>query len=163
MYTVYMHTDPDGKRYVGATRQTANDRWKNGYGYSDNQCFMDAIAKHGWENIKHEIIATCSTPSEAGEIERRYIALYKTDNGEYGYNHTRGGETNGMVIMAKPITAFKIAYAGFSVRAFAEFIGKSRGNLMQILARKQSATPQTAKKIADALRMRTDELFDFDE
>lgn len=33
-YTVYMHTTPNGKRYIGITAQTVERRWQNGYGYA---------------------------------------------------------------------------------------------------------------------------------
>jgi len=32
-YTVYQHTVPNGKNYIGITRQEIGKRWKNGKGY----------------------------------------------------------------------------------------------------------------------------------
>lgn len=33
-YSVYVHTTPNGKRYVGMTSQEPFVRWRNGLGYS---------------------------------------------------------------------------------------------------------------------------------
>ena len=54
-YTVYCHTSPSGKRYVGITCKSLNSRWQNGKGYLYNKHFYSAIQKYGWENFKHEI------------------------------------------------------------------------------------------------------------
>lgn len=92
MYTVYMHTTPDNKRYVGVTSKPAVTRWQGGGGYASNLAFADAIKKHGWGGIKHEIISMCESHSEAIETEKQYVALYKTNDKQFGYNHTAGGE-----------------------------------------------------------------------
>ena len=34
-YTVYVHIDPEGKRYYGATMMDVKKRWK--YGYRNNK------------------------------------------------------------------------------------------------------------------------------
>lgn len=51
-YTVYMHTFPNGKRYVGITCQDVSRRWRDGKGY-DEQAVHGAILKYGWNNIQH--------------------------------------------------------------------------------------------------------------
>lgn len=92
MYTVYMHTAPSGKRYIGITCQTVEQRWRNGKGYKTNQPFHNAIQKYGWNNIKHEIIEENLTHDEACELERKLIAKYDTTNKQKGYNVCFGGE-----------------------------------------------------------------------
>ena len=100
-YTVYRHTSPNGKQYVGITCKPVNDRWQNGKGYSYNKHFSAAIALYGWENFKHEIIAEGLSSDEACEMEKRLIAEGKLTDQEYGYNHSQGGETT--LIPSKPI------------------------------------------------------------
>ena len=87
-YTVYIHTDPDNKKYVGLTRRNPEDRCKNGYGYAsnNNQKFYDAIKEIGWENFTHEIIAENLSREEAEQLERELIYQYDTTNDECGYN-----------------------------------------------------------------------------
>lgn len=90
-YSVYVHTTPCGKRYVGMTRQKPVDRWLNGKGYQKQTLFYDAILKYGWDNIKHEVVRTGLSADEAGNIEALLIEKYHTDNPEYGYNTEKGG------------------------------------------------------------------------
>lgn len=88
-WTVYVHTSPSGKCYVGITQMNPLDRWKNGNGYR-KQGFFNAIQKYGWDNFKHEIIAEHLTEDEACRME---ITLIKELNafGVGGYNHDTGG------------------------------------------------------------------------
>lgn len=94
MYTVYKHTTPSGKVYVGITKQKPEKRWANGNGYKNNEHFYRAILKYGWENIKHEILYEGLTKEQACYLEIEPIAKYDATNPKHGYNHTMGGETN---------------------------------------------------------------------
>lgn len=38
-YTLYKHTAPSGKVYIGITSQNVMKRWQNGSGYSQNVYF----------------------------------------------------------------------------------------------------------------------------
>ena len=88
-----MHTAPNGKKYVGITCcHPRNRRWQNGYGYSDQQIFYNAIRKYGWNNFEHTILEDNLTAEEAGEAEQKYIALYQTTDRNHGYNFMVGGE-----------------------------------------------------------------------
>ena len=91
-YTVYMHTTPNGKKYIGITSNDVLRRWgANGIGYT-KQLFGRAIRKYGWDNIKHEILYTDLTREEAKAIEIELIAKYQTNNPKFGYNQTVGGD-----------------------------------------------------------------------
>lgn len=95
-YCVYMHITPNGKKYVGITKQKPNRRWKNGYGYVSSPYFYNAILKYGWDNIKHTIIADNLSLDDACKLERQLIEQYNLTNREFGYNECSGGEgTNG--------------------------------------------------------------------
>lgn len=93
-WTVYCHTTPSGKRYIGITSRKPEYRWQNGNGYK-NTLFGRAIEKYRWENIKHEIIDTNLTEDEAKRLENEYIEKYRTFvhfSDCNGYNCTLGGE-----------------------------------------------------------------------
>lgn len=91
-YTVYKHTSPSGKVYIGITRQNVKKRWQNGNGYAHSEHFKNAILKYGWNNIKHEILYTGLSKDEACKMEIELIALYKSNQREFGYNNSKGGE-----------------------------------------------------------------------
>lgn len=90
-WTVYVHINKiNGKRYVGITSLNVNNRWRNGDGYK-KQVFGRAIAKYGWDNFEHRILATSLTADDANELERALISEWETQNPLYGYNIVDGG------------------------------------------------------------------------
>ena len=91
-YTVYKHTTPSGKVYIGITSIDPERRWLNGRGYQRNEHFYRAIKQYGWNNITHEIIETGMLATDACNLEQRLIAQYNATDQNYGYNHTSGGE-----------------------------------------------------------------------
>lgn len=92
-YTVYKHTSPSGKVYIGYTSQrNVKHRWNNGKGYIGNDYFSKAIDKYGWDNFSHQILFVGSSESEAKEKEIFYISLYDSTDRSKGYNITKGGE-----------------------------------------------------------------------
>lgn len=92
MYTVYKHTCPNGKIYVGITSRKPEKRWESRY--RSNKHFSAAIVKYGWENIKHEILFTGLTKEDAEQKEIELIALFDSTNPTNGYNIAKGGKTN---------------------------------------------------------------------
>lgn len=86
-WTVYMHTCPNDKKYIGITNREPKIRWARGNGYK-KQMFYNAIEKYGWDNIKHEIMAVVDTLEEAAKIETELIAKYNTADRKYGYNRS---------------------------------------------------------------------------
>lgn len=92
IFTVYKHTTPNNKLYIGITSRRPQTRWANGFGYRNNEYFFNAISKYGWDNIKHEILFENLTEEEAKLMEQCYIALYDSINPKNGYNQTLGGE-----------------------------------------------------------------------
>lgn len=91
-FTVYMHIAPNGKKYIGITSKTVEERWANGNGYRHNAHFFDAIHKYGAENFEHVIIAQNLSKEDSCALEKKLIAQYDTTNREKGYNHSVGGE-----------------------------------------------------------------------
>jgi len=91
---VYMHTNKiNNKKYIGITGQDRYwDRWRSdGSGYK-TQVFGRAIEKYGWNNFNHEILREVKTESEACELEQYYIQKYNSNNKDFGYNISIGGE-----------------------------------------------------------------------
>ena len=84
-----------GKKYIGITGNKPEYRWNNGKGYSSGY-FRNAIDKHGWDAFRHEILYTRLTKEEACKLEQELIAKYQTNNPEYGYNCSIGGEMSAL-------------------------------------------------------------------
>lgn len=99
---MYIHTSPDGKRYVGITSKKPECRWNNGKGYCENSHFTRAIDKYGWDKFAHEIIATGLSKSEACSMEQDLIAKYQTQNDKCGYNKSSGGEQGSFGVKRTP-------------------------------------------------------------
>lgn len=92
-YSVYMHINKiNGKVYVGITKQKPTDRWKRGSTYKGSLHFYSAIQKHGWDQFEHVIFAANLTEEEAKNMEELLIQQLHTQDPEYGYNITSGGD-----------------------------------------------------------------------
>lgn len=90
-YTVYKHTSPNGKIYIGITSQTLIQRFGNGQGYRHCTHFYNAIKKYGWDKFRHETLYENLSKEDAEAKEIELIALYKSNKKEFGYNITCGG------------------------------------------------------------------------
>lgn len=91
-FFVYIHTCPNGKKYVGVTTQkNIKCRWRKGEGYK-GQHFYRAIQKYGWDNIEHKYFKT-----ESKELmfywEKILIYYHNSTNKKFGYNKTGGGDS----------------------------------------------------------------------
>lgn len=96
MWSVYIHTFPNGKKYVGICKCTPKKRWgAGGKRYNEHPVMSAAIRKYGWDNVTHEIVANGLTQQEAMKMEEALIAKYKTfpPTLGFGYNCTSGGES----------------------------------------------------------------------
>ena len=91
-YKVYIHKFPNNKVYIGITKANVNRRWKNGTGYKTQSLMWKAIQKYGWGNIEHQILYDNLTSEEAKEKEKELIKQYKSNDSNYGYNITNGGD-----------------------------------------------------------------------
>lgn len=90
-YTVYKHTSPLGKVYIGITKRKPEYRWNKGKGYRKDQLlFYRAIKKYGWDNFTHEILYTRLSEKDAKNIEISLIRQYKSLG--MSYNITDGGD-----------------------------------------------------------------------
>ncbi len=95
-YTLYKHTGPTGKVYIGITTQNPERRWReDGSGYKNSKHLFNAIKKYGWEEFESEIIEINLSKDEAEEKEINLIKQYNSTNRELGYNIHLGGGVNG--------------------------------------------------------------------
>lgn len=85
-YTVYRHLFPNGKTYIGITRQTPEDRWQDGFGYQKNRKMFGDIVRFGWNNIEHQVLASGLSYGDAMAMERNLISGYGKDARSITYN-----------------------------------------------------------------------------
>ena len=101
IWCVYKHTliaegEHKGWSYIGITRTTLKERWKDGKGYIKQSLFYNAIQKYGWNNFSHEILEENILTKECAEEREKYwINYYHTwirDPECRGYNLLPGGD-----------------------------------------------------------------------
>jgi len=107
-YSVYKHTFPNGKVYIGITSKKPEYRWNGGRGYKGQRLMYNAILKYGWDNVAHEILYNNLSKEEAEKKEIELIKQHKSNQREYGYNIDSGG--NGVGKMSEE-TRYKISQA----------------------------------------------------
>ena len=90
-WSVYKHTAPNGKCYIGITSRKPEYRWNNGKGYKQNNHFYNAIQKYGWDNIKHEILYSGLDEETACALEASLVFILNSNNPKHGYNNCFGG------------------------------------------------------------------------
>ena len=110
-YTVYKHTCPNGKIYIGITQMDVEKRWKEGKGYPSRMLFGKAIKKYGWENIDHKILYKNLSQYEAQQREKELISLYMSNKKTHGYNVECGGQTGALGIKRSNATKEKMRKA----------------------------------------------------
>lgn len=108
-YSIYKHTLPNGKVYIGCTSKVPEERWRKGCGYFKNKPFYQDIFFYGWSNIKHEIIKEKMSRTEAFELEHKLIMEHRSYMKEYGYNVSTGFGKTGLENKHSEATKRKIS------------------------------------------------------
>lgn len=150
-WIVYSHTNKvNGKIYIGITSKDPNARWKNGKGYQYNTYFYNAICKYGWDSFSHNILFSGLTEEEAKQKEVELISNYNSNNRDYGYNLTAGGDgAVGRIVSEE--TKQKISTSHIGLKHTEE----SRAKISESLAGNKRAlgyhhTEETKAKISEA-------------
>jgi group I intron endonuclease len=98
---VYLVTNRvNGKRYVGQSEISLEDRWEKHVAVSRSvrsnaykrMPIVRAIAKHGAENFNKKVIEECDTYEAMDAAEIRWIAELDTTDPKVGYNVSKGGD-----------------------------------------------------------------------
>lgn len=100
---MYVHINKvNGKSYVGRTKRNPEERYgENGACYLRRDkysgrylqpLFANAINKYGWDNFDHEVVASNLADEESRNFEKLLIKSLRSNEKEFGYNMTEGGE-----------------------------------------------------------------------
>jgi len=94
VYKVYCHIFPNGKVYIGITRNSLEKRWGNGKNYSTCILVNRAIDKYGWGSVTHKLLDDACTKEEAEAKEKYWIDQYNSTDPKHGYNLLPGGDVS---------------------------------------------------------------------
>ena len=144
-FYVYIHVCPNGKRYVGCTTRVKPEyRWARGNGYRYNKHFYSAILKHGWSNFRHEVFEVDSE-EEMYRKEIELISFYHSNDPEYGYNNSTGGERIALGCKHSEESRKKQSEAQKKVHADPEY----RKRISETL-KERCSDPEVRRKMAEA-------------
>jgi group I intron endonuclease len=95
---IYLITNKvNGKRYVGQTSKTIEERFKkhiyDSFNGKRQQALHHAIRKYGSENFEIKIVARCNSFEESNHREALCVKLYRTMSPN-GYNLMEGGSNS---------------------------------------------------------------------
>lgn len=98
MFLIYKITNKiNNKIYIGKTCRSIPIRWKehcSKANQNDKFYLHNAIFKYGKENFIIEKIDETNNEEIINQLEQYWINFYNSNNREYGYNLTNGGEGN---------------------------------------------------------------------
>lgn len=98
MYSVYILTVKDGRKYIGATSMKPKARWNHGNGYRHSPELWEVICRDGWESIDAQVVMSGLTEEEASILEQELIDRYHTVEPECGFNIEYGGVNSHKII-----------------------------------------------------------------
>ena len=94
-YKIYVHINKtNGKKYIGQTKQSLDQRFRSGKGYKNSPKFYGAIEKYGWDGFEHVLLFDNLTLTEANQKEEELIKKYDTTDDANGYNIAYGGDNH---------------------------------------------------------------------
>lgn len=104
----------NGKIYIGQTTRTLKKRMSEHkhnaiYNKKKGNHFYSAIRKYGWDAFKWEVIEECNSVEEMEQAEKKWITHYKSNDREYGYNKSTGGEHSSLGVIRTDAQKRKIA------------------------------------------------------
>lgn len=117
VYTIYVIAGPNGKKYVGQTCQPLEHRWryhkrKALAGAQGCPHLWSAIKKYGVQGFEIHPLWVVDTKAEADQAERTAILMLRSQDPEFGYNLTPGGEGQSRGYQPSEVTRAKLSEAG---------------------------------------------------
>ena len=148
-FYVYVHTcNANGKRYVGCTTYKPEYRWgRNGEGYK-GQLFGKAVRKYGWSSITHEVFEVDSE-EEMYRKEIELISFYHSNDPEYGYNCSTGGEKGALGCKHSEESRKKMSEA---LKGKSKLFSEEHKRHIAEASKKRWLDPEYREKISKALK-----------
>ena len=94
-WLIYVHTAPDGRRYVGQSTLSMEERWaqhvRKAEGSKPSNCkFTNALRRFPPHTWTHEVVAMYTSQFDTDKAERLWIAKLNTRH-PHGFNLQTGG------------------------------------------------------------------------
>jgi group I intron endonuclease len=114
MVVYLLHNRVNGKVYVGKTVQPVADRWsvhKSDARIGTSGYLQNAIRKHGPAAFDVEVLCIADSEDQLNFMEKFFIALYRSNQREFGYNLTAGGDgVSGLIPWNKGTKGVMVAW-----------------------------------------------------
>ncbi len=135
MFYIYKITNLiNNKIYIGKTCRDINTRWNEhcsrAFNQEDNLYLHNAINKYGKNNFNIEEIDSTDNINILNQLEQKYIDLYRSNQKEFGYNLTIGGDGNQKYYWND---IRELWDKGYSVKEITKIMGCYRGTIGQAL------------------------------
>jgi group I intron endonuclease len=104
----------NGKVYVGQTRLLLKRRWgghKNAANRGNGAYLYQSMRKHGWDKFEVLPLFHAFSAEYLDDLERYFISLFRSNEGQFGYNATSGGLSQGTPTQAA-IEKNRLAHLG---------------------------------------------------
>lgn len=157
IYIVYCHTFPDGRRYVGITSKKPEKRWKRGLGYYPQTPMRQAIAKHGWGSISHEVLFSGLPWKHAKALEIKLIQEWGLTDPAKGLNTSpgnglhQGGDNSKVITKAVSSVENRVRHVETRQKKARE----ARERLAALVRERLSSPEHIARKRAAILKAQT--------
>ena len=101
----------NNKLYFGVTTQLLKARWQQHKCNANKKSYhlYNVIKKYGFDNFSIEIVLKCNNKETMFLKEKELIKKYDTNNHEFGYNNSTGGESSRIGVRASKETKKKIS------------------------------------------------------
>ena len=156
-YCIYLHKNKiNNKIYIGQTCQKPQYRWNNGNGYKQCSYFYSAIQKYGWDNFEHIILENNLTAQQANQKEEEYIKYYKSNEKQFGYNLSAGGDNHKEIseLTRKKLSDHaKNRWADEFTRNKMYQIMKKNGKILNIFSFKEKVKKKHLKKFIKKVKL----------
>ena len=152
MYSVYVLTVKDGRKYVGATSMNPISRWNHGNGYRFCEDFWEVICRDGWGSVTKEIVADALTKQEASRMEQELISMFHSTDPKKGFNREGGGIDDQRLVLSSTRQKQREKQLGVLNNNYGMHFSVEHRRKIAESNRGQKRSEETKKRIGEAKR-----------
>lgn len=150
MYSVYILTVKDGRKYIGATSMEVKSRWNHGNGYRHIPELWQIICDEGWESVRAEVVTSGLTKEDASLLEQELIDKYRSAEREFGFNREQGGLDKYKIISDETRAKQSNSHMGERNINFGKHFSEERRRKIAESNRGQRRSEETRRRVGKA-------------